>query len=307
MQKAIIDYIVSLKDDKLSHSTIHVLLAAIYHFCEMSDIVINKKRIRKYKGERIRVVRDRAYAHDEISMFLNLGDIRIKAIVLLMASSGIRVGSVPSLQIRHLQKMKDCIYKIVIYENSNDEYFTFCTPECGKAIDAYLEYRKRNGEVLMPDSYLIRKQFDIRDLQQIKNSNNPISLPTLRGLIDCTAIKAGLRSVKHGNMKRERKQLALTHAFRKFFTNQLVNSKVNPEIREMLLGHKIGLAGAYYRPSEDDILNEYIKAIDALTINEENRLKRKVEKLEVEKSRMDSIELQIAEMRQLVSKNLSPL
>jgi hypothetical protein len=28
----------------------------------------------------------------------------------------------------------------------------------------------------------------------------------------------------------------------------LVNSKVNPEIREMLLGHKIGLAAAYYRP-----------------------------------------------------------
>ena len=26
----------------------------------------------------------------------------------------------------------------------------FCTPECGKAIDTYLEYRKRNGEILKP-------------------------------------------------------------------------------------------------------------------------------------------------------------
>ena len=45
----------------------------------------------------------------------------------------------------------------------------------------------------------------------------------------------------------------------------------------MLLGHKIGLASAYYRPSEDEMLNEYLKAVDNLTINEENRLKRKVE------------------------------
>jgi hypothetical protein len=69
-------------------------------------------------------------------------------------------------------------------------------------------------------------------------------------------------------------------------TTQLVNSKVNPEIREVLLGHKIGLAGVYYKPSEDDFLEEYLKAVNNLTINEENRLKMKVEKLEIEKSEM---------------------
>jgi integrase len=297
MQKAIIDYVVSLKESKLSHSTIHVLLSAIYHFCEMSDIVVNKKRIRKYKGERKRVVKDRAYTHNEISILLNLAEIRIKAIVLLMSSSGIRVGSIPFLQIRHLKKMTDGIYKITIYENSSEEYFTFCTPECGKAIDTYLEYRKRNGENLYSESYLIRKQFDIRDLRPVIDSNEPICLPTLRGLIDTTAIRAGLRHVKHGKPKRERKQLALTHAFRKFFTNQLVNSKVNPEIREMLLGHKIGLASCYYRPTEEEMLNEYMKAVDMLTINEENRLRIKVAKLEVEKTDYDALAAEIASIK----------
>jgi hypothetical protein len=61
----------------------------------------------------------------------------------------------------------------------------------------------------------------------------------------------------------------------------------------MLLGHKIGLASAYYRPSEDDMSNEYLKAIDNLTINEENRLKRKVEKLEVEKTQFQRLAAQI--------------
>jgi hypothetical protein len=87
--------------------------------------------------------------------------------------------------------------------------------------------------------------------------------------------------------------VARAHGFRKFFTTQLVNSKVNPEIREMLLGHKIGLASCYYRPTEEEMYQEYMKAVNSLTINEENRLKMKIEKLEVEKSRIDILALKI--------------
>lgn len=48
------------------------------------------------------------------------------------------------------------------------------------------------------------------------------------------------------------------HGFRKFYTKQLVDSKLNPEIREMLIGYKIGLASAYYKPAEQEMLNEYL-------------------------------------------------
>lgn len=44
---------------------------------------------------------------------------------------------------------------------------------------------------------------------------------------------------------------------------------------------------------------EYEKAIDNLTINEENRLKIKIEKLEVEKSRIDQIEQQILDLQKI--------
>ena len=56
---------------------------------------------------------------------------------------------------------------------------------------------------------------------------------------------------------------------------QAVKSKMNPEAREMLLGHKIGLASAYYRPSEKEMLESYLVAVDNLTIEESNRLKKK--------------------------------
>ena len=111
------------------------------------------------------------------------------------------------------------------------------------------------------------------------------------------AIKSGVRQTNHNSTGRERQAVPLAHGFRKFFTTQLVNSKVNPEIREMLLGHSIGLAGAYYKPTEDEMLDEYMKAADNLTINEENRLRRKVEVLTIEKSKVDLALSQIEEMK----------
>ena len=78
-----------------------------------------------------------------------------------------------------------------------------------------------------------------------------------------------------------RKEVMASHGFRKFATTNMIRAKVNPEAREMLLGHSIGLSNSYYKPDVNEILTEYLKAIDLLTINEENRLRRKVEILEV--------------------------
>lgn len=65
---------------------------------------------------------------------------------------------------------------------------------------------------------------------------------------------------------------------------------MNPEIREMLLGYKIELASSYYRPTEQEMLEEYERAQDNLTISQENRLKQKVEKLEVDKKDYETLE-----------------
>lgn len=61
----------------------------------------------------------------------------------------------------------------------------------------------------------------------------------------------------------------------------------------MLLGHKIGLASAYYRPTVDEMYEEYEKAIDNLTIDPSNRLRKKIETLQVEKSLLEDIALRL--------------
>jgi hypothetical protein len=81
---------------------------------------------------------------------------------------------------------------------------------------------------------------------------------------------------------------------------QAVNAKINPEIREMLLGHRIGIASAYYRPTIEEMQLEAEKLIDSLTINPESRLRRKVEKLEVEKGQFEALAAEIEILKQKI-------
>ena len=301
-QRYIIRYVMSLREMKLATNSITSRLNPIFHFYEMNDVSLNKKKIKMFKGEFFKKSRDRAYTYQEIKKILDVSDLRMKIVVLLMASTGCRVGSLPSLKLRNLEKIQnENIYKITMYEGSNEQYTTFCTPECASFIDAYLEYRQKNGEKLNGDSYLIRDQFDITDIEQIRNKSRGVSVHTLKGIVDNVLVKSGLKTIDHTS-RYNRKQVMMCHGFRKFFTTQTINSKVNPEIREMLLGHKIGLASCYYRPTVEEMYAEYSKAIDNLTIDAANRLQRKIETLTIEKSRLDRIEEKMLKMEQMYQK-----
>lgn len=172
-QNQIIAYLMSLREKKLSYNSISTRLNAIYHFYDMNDVSLNKKKIKMFKGEYTRKVVDRAYTHENIKKILDVSDLRAKTIVLLMASSGIRIDGLPDIRIRNLEKVNN-IYKVTVYEGSNLQYFTFCSPECSSYIDAYLDFRTKNGENLNKDSYIIRDQFDIMDLEQIRNKSKGI-------------------------------------------------------------------------------------------------------------------------------------
>jgi len=45
----------------------------------------------------------------------------MKSIILLMASSGIRIGVIPLLRLRNVEKV-DSVYKIIVYEGTNEQY-----------------------------------------------------------------------------------------------------------------------------------------------------------------------------------------
>jgi hypothetical protein len=46
------------------------------------------------------------------------------------------------------------------------------------------------------------------------------------------------------------------------------------------MSHDTGIVQHYYKPKEDELLQDYLKAVDLLTIDEENKLKKEVKDLE---------------------------
>jgi integrase len=76
---------------------------------------LNITKIGKFMPELGRLRKDRAYTHEEISKLLELTAERIRVIILLLASTGMRVGSIPNLSLRNLDDKK-----ITIYENAKE-------------------------------------------------------------------------------------------------------------------------------------------------------------------------------------------
>jgi hypothetical protein len=45
---------------------------------------------------------------------------------------------------------------------------------------------------------------------------------------------------------------------------------------EKLLSHSIGISNSYYRPTENELLEDYLRVMDLLSIDKENSLKLKL-------------------------------
>ncbi len=294
IQRRIISYIMKLKEEGMNYYAIKNYISPVITFYKINDILLNSKKISMFMPPKIRVKKTRGYNQEELQKLVDVADERMKVVIYLLRSSGPRIGAIRDLRVRNLQKMKDektneDLYEVTYYENTSEEYPSFVTPEGTRAIDSYLDMRRRYGEKITEDSILIREQFDVRDPFSISNPKQ-IATSTLQGKLRDIGERAGIRErivLKEGqNRGSIRKEVAVSHGFRKSFTTFANNAGMKIIHRRMLEGHDVGIDDHYVLPTQDDLLKEYQKAIDPLTINPENRLKRKVEKLEVERSQV---------------------
>jgi integrase len=76
-------------------------------FYKVNDIEPRGHRIKQYLPEDYKAYEDRAYKPQEIQRLLEFCDQRLKALILLLASSGIRVGAAAELKIKNLTKIEN--------------------------------------------------------------------------------------------------------------------------------------------------------------------------------------------------------
>jgi site-specific recombinase XerC len=120
IQSQVIEYILHLrKQNTLTGRSINTRLSAIQKFYETNDVELKWKKIKTYIGSRKKKMKDRAYTREEIAKMLEKANQRERLVVLLMCSSGMRVGALPFLKIRNLERidkrlLDSCVGTIVV-------------------------------------------------------------------------------------------------------------------------------------------------------------------------------------------------
>jgi integrase len=319
LEKDIIETIIKMKEEEcLSSSSTNLLAASLIHFFSINDVLLNRKKISKFIGEQQNKFEYRSYTHEEISKLLSILDERGKAAVLLMASTGMRVGGLAEIRLKHIQRCyiddfkENYVYKIIVYgSSSRHKHTTFSSPEAAKALDEYLNMRKRHNEKLKQDpetgnwtpgeTPVIIRQFNKIELN---HKVSPMKSSSITLMISQKLGQLGIRNnivmPKPVDPKRVpglyRYNLHPCHSLRIFFVCQMQRARIDKTIREMLVGHSTGLDRFYLKMSDDEILQEFVKGIDALTIQNEHRLQKQLDHYKRKSE-------EIQEIRQQLDKN----
>ena len=122
-------------------------------FCEMNDFQLSWKKISKGLPKARKSSNDRAPTLDEIKKLIEYPDRRIRPIIFVMCSSGIRLGAWDYLKWKDVVPIHDeeneiIAAKLVVYRGEPEEYYSFITPEAYNAVKEWMNFRISYGEVI---------------------------------------------------------------------------------------------------------------------------------------------------------------
>jgi hypothetical protein len=265
---------------EISGATVRNYVKSIKLFCEMADIPIPWKKLTRGLPRARNYADDRIPSIEEIRRLLEYPDRRIKPIVCTMASSGIRLGSWDYLRwgdIRPVERDgKVVAAKIIVYAGEAEQYFSYISIEAFKELTKWIQYRESAGEKITNDSWLMRDLWDTRVVQGRGLVSLPKRLTSLgiKRLMERAIWAQGLRKKLEPGKKRHPYQA--NHSLRKWFKTRCEIGGMKPINVETLLSHNVGVSNSYYRPTETELLEEYLGVQDFLIIGEEHRLQKKV-------------------------------
>jgi integrase len=269
---------------EITGSTIRNYIKSIKLFCEMADFTIPWKKITRGLPRAKSYSDDRIPTIEEIQRLLEYPDRRIKAIVYTMTSSGIRLGAWDYLKWGHIRPIEIdgevVAAKIIVYGDDEDEYFSFISKEAFGALKEWMKYREDSGELIDENSWAMRDLWDTQVAQGRGFPGRPKKLSSvgLKKLINRAIWAQGLRKKLENGKKRHPFQAI--HSFRKWFKTRCEIAGMKPINIEKLLSHSIGISNSYYRPTDTELLEDYLKVSDLLIIDKQGKLQKELHKYE---------------------------
>ncbi len=130
--------------EEIAPTTLRTTVASLRSFLEFEEVELNFKKIRRAMPPSRSVGRDKPPTIEEIRRLLEVCDRRMRAVVFVMCSSGIRVGAFNYLDVGDYKRLDDGVGRLRVYKGTPEAYIAFITPEACQAVDTYFEERRKS-------------------------------------------------------------------------------------------------------------------------------------------------------------------
>ena len=253
---------------------------------EMNNVTVNWRRVYTTLPEKDNMADDTGWTRENVAaMLAHARDPMDRAIVMLLASSGVRLGGLDLNwgDITPIYRSggrltadpdggnEVACAALSVYAGSPEGYTAFITPEAYAAVREYgrmwasmMHGRPGPGDPLLLSTKLLPRR-----------ATESSIVKRVRRMAD----RAGLRDP--GSKKGNRFGTQLMHGFRKFFNKTckeaLSGDSLASLIRtEYMMGHRglVALDQSYFKTSMLEMAAEYVKVVPDLTIDDAERLKR---------------------------------
>lgn len=258
---------VRVERNELSPGSISTMLAPFSLALQVNEVPVIWKNLSRLIPSYNPVAEDRPYALAEVQAILSHASLHLQVPILLMASSGIRVGAFDYLKVGHitpvLREEKAVCGKMLVYAGERERYFTLISLEALTRFEEYVRFRKERHEDVTPLSPAVVT----RDLSRRLDSDS------IAPMVNRLLWDSGIRKEK-----KKRHEFKQDHGLRKLYDN-VVNQHMDKVYVEMLIGHTSGnllanmlkVSRHYDRDVPDPVVEQYLRAMPELTVERQAR------------------------------------
>jgi len=267
------------------------MMAPIRLLLDQAEILLNWRNIARQYPEKRALSNQLPYTRKHIKEMLKLVNCpRDIAFVHLMASSAIRIGGIFPLTCGDVKYIGNGAI-ITVYRDSTSEYRTCITPETTTALKDYLATRDNTSA--------------IDPLFTVRNNSRKLTDGSIKDIMK--RIKRKIPELK-SDSKYSKNGYSANHAFRKRIEIVFSKTGVPESFNKYMTNHEmtVRLRNYFQGVSDEDLWEQFQKAIPELTIDDSERLKIKHETDKKEltqkipekfKEKLESIEGQLVEIK----------